>query len=283
VTVEAAYSTEGNKAASLTVAYGGEDHVVTIDSETNIATFNVPEGLRYTIEMPYVEGYRTPADVSFVAEGGGSRSIRRLYHPYIEDGIFWKMKDGSIRELADITRADYDNDRIFGLAFTMSTLQGGNEFIIPFRYLLSGFSSGQWLSENVDVPALRPYITTETAGVADLAGEENCRIIREYCNTTGRRSDVAQSTYNLVFQVDGIERHCFTPAYGQIKLFARNRNTINSLFNGITGANIINVNSGNYWTSSQCNSAAGVVLGNGGFLNNLKNNQCVVLPVLAYL
>jgi hypothetical protein len=91
------------------------------------------------------------------------------------------MKDGSEREINDVTNQERLDGKIWGLIVQTSELQAmGTAYVIPIEYLLNQENgTGQWLSANVAIPSM-DYYNSEAAALSDFDGEANCRKIREF-------------------------------------------------------------------------------------------------------
>ena len=81
---------------------------------------------------------------------------------------------------------------------------------------------------------------------------------------------------------DGVVRKCFSPAFAQIYAFRLLRDKVNEFTTSVFGIGSCNIASGYWWCSTQYGANGGVLLGNGAFNYNYRNNYYGLLPVLAY-
>lgn len=166
------------KATWVRAYYDGENHQLAVVD--NVAETSIKIGTQYTLSFEDIDGYKTPTPLTYTASLHGTRNISIRYNAPVA-GINWLMKDGSEREINDVTNQERLDGKIWGLIVQTSELQAmGTAYVIPIEYLLNQENgAGQWLSANVAIPSM-DYYGSEAAALSDFDGEANCRKIREF-------------------------------------------------------------------------------------------------------
>ena len=166
------------KAVWVRAYYDGENHQLAVVD--NVAETSIKIGTQYTLSFEDIDGYKTPAPLTYTASLHGTRNISIRYNAPVA-GINWLMKDGSEREINDVTNQERLDGKIWGLIVQTSELQAmGTAYVIPIEYLLNQENgTGQWLSAIVAIPSM-DYYNSEAAALSDFDGEANCRKIRDF-------------------------------------------------------------------------------------------------------
>jgi len=166
------------KATWVRVYYDGENHQLAVVD--NVAETSIKIGTQYMLSFEDIDGYKTPAPLTYTASLHGTRNISIRYNAPVA-GINWLMRDGSEREINDVTNQERLDGKIWGLIVQTSELQAmETTYVIPIEYLLNQENgTGQWLSANVAIPSM-DYYSPEAAALSDFDGEANCRKIREF-------------------------------------------------------------------------------------------------------
>lgn len=189
------------KATWVRAYYDGENHQLAVVD--NVAETSIKIGTQYTLSFEDIDGYKTPTPLTYTASLHGTRNISIRYNAPVA-GINWLMKDGSEREINDVTNQERLDGNIWGLIVQTSELQAmGTAYVIPIEYLLNQENGkGQWLSANVAIPSM-DYCGSEAAALSDFDGEANCRKIREFITEQAElghnySSSMVMNCYNRV-------------------------------------------------------------------------------------
>ncbi len=278
----------------------------TID-ETYTAVFSdlIKWGDTYIIHNPHKDGFVAlyDKDITRVASQATGVSIGYYMETPTSDVMLvdedWKMYD------YDTLSSMKDNGETlptpFGLFINTSTLQENNaSFFVKGLYYNQQLSK-QWASQNIEFNKNElPYLNTLALASKDFDGVNNTdKIIRigESLTASGKAVTTLAATYcrqqtierpqidesgNPILDEDGNPKkntyRGYLPAFGELYQLGRISNSVIAI-QMLYDNKIVNINSGNWWSSSQYSAPYAVDLYNGGFDNYGKTASLTTLPL----
>ena len=284
-----------SEGASVGYTIEGDDNEYTATVNSGgIATFNIPMGSSYTISFPSIDGFSKPSDRSYTAVFS-ERTVVQRFPIYVgSDDILILCTDG-----IEYTKSEYEalETKPTGVAIhvnaaalrtTPSGLNDGKmcDFYIPKSWQSM---SRTYLSSNVTIT----NVTTTTTN--DQSNSNSChfkytgtldtdrlRLFIEGSSYTSQAYDfVNGKTFTYTdSESNEVTLNASIPSFGQLWVIKTALTNINDCL-GLIGGNSININSGNWWSSTQCNSNYMWGLSSGSPNNNHKNNNFNVLAVFA--
>lgn len=227
-----------------------------------VATINIPIGTKYSVTAPALSGFAQTTPNPINTASFSARDIRINYIA-LSNSFYWVKTDGSYVP-GDTDPSTLDWNDIEGVATNLSQLYNGGvnyNFIVPKAYLTS-HQQGTWIAPAVTIPTL-PLIGTTNP--ADYNGPGNTANIKDYVEQQALEGNTytskVKAAYDTTVTIAGTTRHCFIPAYTQLKLFRANiESYISNVLSNFFG---VSLNLGNT-TSSQISNTRAFVIESGG-------------------
>lgn len=272
-----------------------------VEVENGWATFTVPIGKAYTIIFPQISGFSQPQNMQYTAA---------IENRYLSGYYAWYIGDDSFRincvDGVEYTIEAYDALSVKPTAVAIHVMpsqllgkaSGLNDGKLCDFYLPVAFqtASKQILSANVLITDL-PQISGSTSGQEgtdchyDYTGTFNTKKIMDfvqnnsgYTSTGGQYATEKQLT---VYSKDGSGNVIsqtltgFIGAFGQLWAIKSGLTSINAAL-ALAGGNSLNINSGDWWSSTQYNYNLMWRISGGNPSNYYyKNYNYTVLPLFA--
>lgn len=243
--------------------------------------FQVPYGEEYTIIEPNVQGYMRRFAVQWVHTASvPQREVPMHYVEWINVGIYGINEGGQLFTHEDIAQMTAEQKaEIKYIGMNTSTLQAAGA---SFFYKVPKVTdSKQWASANVEFDqTLLPFKQSHAAAVQDLDGETNTEKIIDIGDTMGVGTEAADYCFAQKATIAGATKDGFLGAYGQMCELIANRTELDALHT-LLGVATLGIQSGYWWTSTQCNAGNAVILYNGGFNNGIKGTRNTTMALFA--
>lgn len=281
----------------------------------DVATFNIPYGKSYTVDIPTLDSYlKTPILQEYHASIA-IRNITAYYRDYQTSVVYGKGEDGSEYYLnsqgqyvdvsGNVLTTEQASSRIRYISFNPQELaesfkQDGTQGCGLMFDTQLAVVSRQWAVENIsyydetDVVG-SPYLTYcnthqlayEQADGQFLSGEVLRVAPRVHADYIANKviSGVAEPisvapafeyAASQLITVNGETKSGFVPSYKQLYLITVNYTLWQQAWSAL-GKNYPTVKSGHWWSSCQFNAAYAVSLYSGGFSSYVKTNSYSVL------
>ena len=268
---------------TITCQVQGESDMTALVGNDHTAVFNIPYGKQYHIKVPYVAGFIA----IYTQEWSHTASIpeRTLPAHY----LVWSGSDIMVLDTSNGQLLSYDAVNAMSAAeketlashcalyVNTSALQAANA---SFCYKLPlSTASKQWAAQNVQFDTdLLPYKQSHAAAVVCMNGPANTEHIRSIGDSIGVETPGADWCAAQTLTVNGVTVNGYMGEYGEMKQLPDNLSQLTA-FHLLLGFPAPTFNSGDWWTATQYSGTGAVVLYNGGFGNNGKNNSytCVAL------
>ena len=262
---------------------GESEPLTALIGSDHTAVFNIPYGKQYSIHVPYVAGFIA----IYAQEWSHTASIpeRTLPAHY----LVWNGSDIMVLDKSTGSLLSYDTVNAMSQAekdalaahcalyINNSELQAANA---SFCYDLPLKTAGKaWAAKNVSFDTdLLPYKQSHAAAVVCMNGPTNTQNIRAIGDSMNIETPGADWCAAQELVVNGTTFHGYMGEYGEMKQLPDNLSQLTA-FHLLLGFPAPQFNVGYWHTSTQYSETHDVLLYNGGFNGNGKNDSitCIAL------